>query len=165
MNLPLMTILCFIRHTDVSAFSTYRDLSESASPIYSSVDFLPHSSPSSLLFWSFTGRYPSLVLHASSDKGSGDGGGGNKKGYRFGDITKSLIGGSVEKVRFLRLYVMFVERFRILKCTRHVSTADYGQTVRVWRWEYCYVAPDCMSLWNISWPRCFRGILQISRGL
>ena len=30
--------------------------------------------------------------HASCGKGSGDGGGGSKKGYKFGDLTKSLIG-------------------------------------------------------------------------
>ena len=30
--------------------------------------------------------------HASCEKGSVDGGGGGKKGYKFGDLTKSLIG-------------------------------------------------------------------------
>lgn len=30
--------------------------------------------------------------HASCEKGSGDGGGGGKKSYKFGDLTKALIG-------------------------------------------------------------------------
>jgi len=40
-----------------------------------------------------------LLRANSNDKGGGDSGGGSsKKGYRFGDLTKSLLGGSVEKI-------------------------------------------------------------------
>ena len=45
--------------------------------------------------------YCCFVLRANSnDKGGDSGGGSSKKGYRFGDLTKSLLGGSVEKVRY-----------------------------------------------------------------
>ncbi len=101
-HLPLLLLV--ILHARVSAF-TCRDVSGRASLIHSSVD-VPYSFRS--LFWSnnrarCNGRYSCPVeLHASSDKGRGDGAGGvGKKGYRFGDLTKSLIGGSVEKVRIL----------------------------------------------------------------
>ncbi|KAL7537387.1 hypothetical protein ACHAWF_005745 [Thalassiosira exigua] len=87
---------------------TYRDASAKASsrseltpPTDSSVDFPsdepPHPSLPSLLWSKHTKfkhkRYCCLVLSAGK---RGDDGG--KKGYRFGDITKSLIGGSVEKI-------------------------------------------------------------------
>ena len=42
-------------------------------------------------------RYSLLILQATSNENSNDGS-GKKGGYKFGDITKSLIGGSVEKI-------------------------------------------------------------------
>lgn len=123
-HIPLLVVpllLLTIKGQAISAF-TYRDISEKASREKSPYTTLTHASgdddvPLSLptLLWSkrssrsgssiLNRRYCCLVLQASSssggsnnsDKGKNDGGG--KKGYRFGDITKSLIGGSVERVR------------------------------------------------------------------
>mmetsp|Transcript_6472 Transcript_6472/g.11483 ORF Transcript_6472/g.11483 Transcript_6472/m.11483 type:complete len:367 (+) Transcript_6472:128-1228(+) len=109
---PILLFTLLLNTDNVTAF-TYRDASQKASSwrenISSSVEFpseeLPQSLPS--LHWSKRGnirirlrnRYCCLVLRASDNKkGGGDGGGSSKKGYRFGDITKSLIGGSVEKI-------------------------------------------------------------------
>lgn len=39
-----------------------------------------------------------LILQATSNNENSNDGSGKKKGYKFGDITKSLIGGSVEKI-------------------------------------------------------------------
>ncbi|KAL3807972.1 hypothetical protein ACHAXA_010774 [Cyclostephanos tholiformis] len=63
-----------------------------ASHIHPSFDDVPHHS-------SYFGGYERPTLCAGGDDagGGGDGGRGGG-GYKFGDITKSLIGGSVEKI-------------------------------------------------------------------
>ena len=109
----MFTIAILLSITYTAPAFTYRDiyaksLREKGEPINSSVDLpssgveLPNSLPS--IYWSrsnarnaiLSSRYRCLVLHAT---GGDKEGGSGKKGYRFGDITKSLIGGSVEKVR------------------------------------------------------------------
>lgn len=105
--IPLLLLI--IADCPATSAFTYRDISEKASPKkapHKSVTFGPSDdgSPISLptIFRTKSGgsilrrRYSCLVLQArGSDEGKG---GGEKKGYRFGDLTKSLIGGSVEKV-------------------------------------------------------------------
>ena len=63
---------------------------------------IPPRTPS--IYWSrdsklfiFKWRCRLLILQASSDSNNSNNS-GKKKGYRFGDLTKSLIGGSVEKI-------------------------------------------------------------------
>ena len=106
----IILLLLNINTTFISAFS-YRDITAKKYQehiINSAIEFpsnhdedhLPSSLPS--LFFDvrrsiFNRRYCCLVLRASSD--DGDKGGRKQKGYRFGDITKSLIGGRVEKVK------------------------------------------------------------------
>ena len=105
----IILLLLNINTTFISAFS-YRDITAKKYQehiINSAIDFPSNhgedhllSSLPSLFFDArrsiFNRRYCCLVLRASSD--DGDKGGRKQKGYRFGDITKSLIGGSVEKV-------------------------------------------------------------------
>ena len=105
----LLLVIIVLHHAHATSAFTYRDISlkryrDSGSSVEFPSGELPHSIPK--LFWSksprtiFNRRYRCLVLQATSgDKGDNGSGGGGKKGYRFGDITKSLIGGSVEKVR------------------------------------------------------------------
>lgn len=95
----------------VSGF-TYLDLStreRSATPSHTRIQDLSsehHSYPLHLpsIYWSkhsrgiFKWRRRLLILQATSDKNSSNYDNGKKKGYRFGDLTKSLIGGSVEKI-------------------------------------------------------------------
>ena len=111
--LPLFTtIILLINNINTSSAFSYRDITAKKYQehiINSAIDYpsnhdedhLPSSLPS--LFFDarrsiLNRRYCCLVLRASSD--DGDKGGRRQKGsgYRFGDITKSLIGGSVEKV-------------------------------------------------------------------
>jgi len=113
----LLLVLLSTHAIAISAF-TYRDASvkasrdvASSSPVKSSVEFLSEEPPANslpILLRSknikhvFIRRYCRIVLHAnsgnSSDGSSDKGGSGGRKGYRFGDLTKSLIGGSVEKI-------------------------------------------------------------------
>ncbi|KAL9182437.1 hypothetical protein ACHAXT_013089 [Thalassiosira profunda] len=110
MHPPHLLLLVAALHAHAVVAFTYRELRsrtlrEATSFGESSVDFpsgeLPRSLPS--LFWSrnnargiFRGGYRCLVLQATT---GGDGKGGDgKKGYRFGDLTKSLIGGRIEKI-------------------------------------------------------------------
>ncbi|KAL3772546.1 hypothetical protein ACHAWU_006744 [Discostella pseudostelligera] len=107
-------ILLTIAYCPATSAFTYRDISEKACREKTPHTTVTHASgeddvslslPS--LFWTKSSgnilrrRYCCLVLQAtsgrSSDSDKGKDGGG-KKGYRFGDITKSLIGGSVEKI-------------------------------------------------------------------
>ena len=104
----IILLLLNINTTFISAFS-YRDITAKKYQehiINSAIDYPSNdedhllSSLPSLFFDArrniLNRRYCCLVLRASSD--DGDKGGRKQKGYRFGDITKSLIGGSVEKV-------------------------------------------------------------------
>jgi len=95
----------------VSGF-TYLELStreRSATPSHTRIQDLSsahHSFPLHLpsIYWSknsrgiFKWRRRTLILQATSDKNNNTNDSGKKKGYRFGDLTKSLIGGSVEKI-------------------------------------------------------------------
>lgn len=113
-------ILLTIAYCPATSAFTYRDISEKACREKTPHTTVTHASgeddvslslPS--LFWTKSSgnilrrRYCCLVLQAtsgrSSDSDKGKDGGG-KKGYRFGDITKSLIGGSVEKVRYITIW-------------------------------------------------------------
>ncbi len=105
-RLPLLVLAIVYGHT-ISAF-TYLDISEKAreKSTYTTLthvsvdDDVPLSLPTLLSSQSrnLSRRYCCLVLQANgrSDKEKDSDG---KKGYRFGDITQSLIGGSVERVR------------------------------------------------------------------
>ena len=102
--LPLLFFILLLNNNinAISAFS-YRDITAKKRYqehiINSAIDFPSNDEDHlpSLLFDArrsiFNRRYCCLVLRASS--GDGD---KKHKGYRFGDITKSLIGGRVEKV-------------------------------------------------------------------
>ena len=89
---PRLLILVAALHAHAVVAFTYRELTsrtlrEATSFGDSSVDFPSGEQPRC---------YRCLVLQATTGgDGKGDGG---KKPYRFGDITKSLIGGRVEKV-------------------------------------------------------------------
>lgn len=114
--LPSLLALVVLHAGAIAAF-TYRDLSakacrerNAASPADSAVEFPSEDPPPSLpsVLWSprrnargifFGRRYRCLVLRAGVAGGGDGAGAGKKKGYKFGDFTKSLIGGSVEKVR------------------------------------------------------------------
>ncbi|KAL7534303.1 hypothetical protein ACHAXR_005778 [Thalassiosira sp. AJA248-18] len=94
------SILAF-SYRDISA-KAYREKISDSSVEFPSDELVPHS-PS--LLWSkknvryiFNRRYCCLVLQATSGDNKAGGDSGGKKGYRFGDLTKSLIGGSVEKI-------------------------------------------------------------------
>lgn len=110
--LPLLAI---VQGNTISAFTYHHDISEKAffrkKSAYTTLTnaFVDDDATLSLpttVFWSKKSsvdlgrRCCSLVLQASinsmGDKGND---GDDKTGYRFGDITKSLIGGRVEKVR------------------------------------------------------------------
>ena len=138
--LPLFTIIILLLLNNVAAFS-YRDITAKKYQehiINSAIDYpsnhdedhLPSLLPS--LFFDarrsiFNRRYCCLVLRASSD--DGDKGGRKQKGsgYRFGDITKSLIGGSVEKVTWVVCYNVAVY---------YIITHVYAF---VWSNNSCYV--------------------------
>ena len=106
LSLLFTIIILLLNINTISAFS-YRDITAKKRYqehiINSAIDFPSndedHLLPSlpSLLFDArrsiFNRRYCCLILRSSS--GDGD---KKQKGYRFGDITKSLIGGRVEKV-------------------------------------------------------------------
>ena len=105
----IILLLLNINTTFISAFS-YRDITAKKYQehiINSAIDYPSndedHLLPSlpSLFFDArrsiLNRRYCCLVLRATSH--DGDKGGRKQKGYRFGDITKSLIGGRVEKVK------------------------------------------------------------------
>ena len=111
-HIPLLLLLLLsiiITPTIISAF-TYRDITAKANQkhlIISEIDFpteleVDVSStllPVKTLYYDARNRlsgrrYRCLVLRASS--GSDE----EKKGYQFGDITKSLIGRRVEKVSY-----------------------------------------------------------------
>lgn len=80
-------VITAFTHHDISA----KAFREKSSHIESSVEFLSKELPRR--------SYCCFVLRANSnDKGGDSGGGSSKKGYRFGDLTKSLLGGSVEKI-------------------------------------------------------------------
>ena len=106
MHPPHLVLLVAALHAHAAAF-TYRELTsrtlrEATSFGDSSVDLPSGEPPRSLpsLFWSrnnargiFRGGYRCLVLQATT------GGDGEKRvTYRFGDLTKSLIGGKVQKI-------------------------------------------------------------------
>lgn len=106
-SLPILAAISLLLSALVVSAFTYRDISARAfrenSPC--GVDFPPEDLPDSLpsLFWSKNNRnifrrYSCLVLQATGGEKGSEGSSGGKKGYRFGDITKSLIGGSVEKI-------------------------------------------------------------------
>jgi len=95
----------------VSGF-TYLDLSKrerTLSPSHTRIQDLtseqqsyPPHLPS--IYWSknskgiFKWRCRLLILQATNSSNNNNNDSGKKKGYRFGDLTKSLIGGSVEKL-------------------------------------------------------------------
>ena len=101
--LALLFAVVLYNALGISAF-TYRDISLKASRDSGSsvVEFpsgeLPHSLPQ--IFWSrrSPGQIPIFRRYRCLKATGGDKGDGSKKGYRFGDITKSLIGGRVEKI-------------------------------------------------------------------
>ena len=109
-NRLLLALLLAVRGL-VSGF-TYLDLStkeRSASPSHTRIQDLSskhHAFPPRLpsIYWSknsrsiFKWRSRLLILQATSDNNNNDSDSGKKKGYRFGDLTKSIIGGSVEKI-------------------------------------------------------------------
>ena len=117
-HIPLLVLLLsiIITPTIILAF-TYRDITAKANQkhlIISEIDFpteleVDVSStllPAKTLYYDARNRlsgrrYRCLVLRASS--GSDE----EKKGYRFGDITKSLIGKRVEKVSYMMCDVLF----------------------------------------------------------
>lgn len=104
-------LLALVLVTGVVWGFTYLDLStreRSATPSHNRIQDLSsehHSFPLHLpsIYWSkhsigiFKWRRRLLILQATSDKNNANDS-GKKKGYRFGDLTKSLIGGSVEKI-------------------------------------------------------------------
>ena len=106
----LALLLLAVRSGFVSGF-TYLDLStkeRSASPSHTRIQDLSsehHSFPPRLpsIYWSknsrniFKWRSRLLILQATSDSNNNNDS-GRKKGYRFGDFTKSIIGGSVERI-------------------------------------------------------------------
>ena len=105
----LLLVLTIVYGHTVSTF-TYRDISEKAREkstyttlTHASVDddvplslptlFSPKSSRRNL-----SRRYCCLVLQANS-RGDKENDADGKKGYQFGDFTRSIIGGSIERVR------------------------------------------------------------------
>jgi len=106
-------LLALLLAIHVVAGFTYLDLSSkerSASPSHTLIQDISsehHLFPPRLpsIYWSknsrsiFKWRSRLLILQATSDNSSSNNNdSGKKKGYRFGDLTKSLIGGSVEKI-------------------------------------------------------------------
>ena len=90
---PHLLLLVAALHAHAAAFN-YRELTSRTLREATSFDFPSGELPRSLGI--FRGGYRCLVLQATTGgDGKGDGG---KKPYRFGDITKSLIGGRVEKI-------------------------------------------------------------------
>jgi len=105
----LLALLLAIHYYFVSGF-TYLDLSKRERSAYTRIQDLtseqqsyPPHLPS--IYWSknsrgiFKWRCRLLILQATnSNNTNNNNDSGKKKGYRFGDLTKSLIGGSVEKL-------------------------------------------------------------------
>ncbi|KAK1745833.1 hypothetical protein QTG54_003757 [Skeletonema marinoi] len=108
-SIRLLALLLAIHYYFVSGF-TYLDLSKKERSAYTRIQDLtseqqsyPPHLPS--IYWSknsrgiFKWRCRLLILQATNSSNSNNNNdSGKKKGYRFGDLTKSLIGGSVEKL-------------------------------------------------------------------
>jgi len=106
-SIRLLALLLAIHYYFVSGF-TYLDLSKRERSAYTRIQDLTseqHSYSPHLpsIYWSknskgiFKWRCRLLILQATNSNNSNNDN-GKKKGYRFGNLTKSLIGGSVEKL-------------------------------------------------------------------